>query len=67
MPQICGKFGHSVRKGFDLMIASSPNGSMTAEILTAYCLRLVTLYPGVRDEDDNRLFVKADSGQGRDC
>jgi hypothetical protein len=66
MPQICGKFGHSVRKGFDFMIASSPNGSMTAEILTAYCLKLVTLYPDVRDEDGHRLFVKADSGQGRD-
>ena len=63
--QVEGKYGHNSRKKFDFMIAASPKGSMTKEILNSYLSKFSNLYPGLRDEIRNRFLFKTDSGPGR--
>jgi hypothetical protein len=66
MHQIEGQFGHKKRKKFDIYIAASPKGSMTAGILGDYLQKMVNLYPDMNDAPGKRLFCKLDSGPGRD-
>jgi hypothetical protein len=64
--QIEGRFGHDKRKYFDCMIATSPKGSMTSSIMNSFVQKLSLLYPDAKDEEGYRLFLKVDSGPGRD-
>jgi hypothetical protein len=64
--QIEGRFGHDKKKYFDCMIATSPKGSMTGSIMNSFVQKLALLYPDVKDEEGYRLFLKLDSGPGRD-
>ncbi len=63
--QVEGSFGHIIPKRFNPMVAASPKGSMTSEILKSYCLYLTQLYPDVADEPGKRLFIKLDNAVGR--
>ena len=65
-PQVLGQYGHDHIKGFDVQIAVSANGSMTTQILHDHFLKLVALYPDLKDEDGFRFLYKLDGGPGRD-
>jgi hypothetical protein len=64
-PQVEGKYGLTERKKYSFSIATSPNGSMDAEIMETYIESLVDPYPDARDEHGFRLCKKVDSGPGR--
>ena len=63
--QVEGQYGHSSRKRFDPMIAASPKGSITIEILRKYIQQIMIWYPDLADEDGKRFLLTIDSGPGR--
>ena len=63
--QVEGQFGHSSKKRFDPMIAASPKGSITIDILRKYIKQFMIWYPDLADEDGKRFLLCIDSGPGR--
>lgn len=63
--QVQGQYGHSSKKWFSPMIAASPKGSITIEILRMYLQEIREWYPDIADEDGKRFLLCIDSGPGR--
>jgi hypothetical protein len=63
--QVEGQYGHSTRKRFEPMIAASPKGSITIEILRKYIQQIRIWYPDLANEDGKRFLLAIDSGPGR--
>ena len=64
--QIEGKFGHTVRKWFDPLIAYSEKGGVTTDIFLKWVEDTVLkLYPNVEDKPGKRVVMKFDCGPGR--
>ena len=63
--QVEGQYGHSSKKWFSPMIAASPKGSITIDILRQYLQQIREWYPDLADEDGKRFVLCIDSGPGR--
>ena len=63
--QVEGRYGHANRKRFSPMIACSPKGSMTGEILQSFMTYCTQLFPDCCDEELHQVFWKLDNAVGR--
>ena len=63
--QVHAQYGHSTKKWFDPMIATSEKGSITVDILRDYLNQIRIWYPDLADEDYKRFCLCIDSGPGR--
>jgi hypothetical protein len=64
-PQVTGKYGYQEPRCFDVELATSPNGSMTAELFEEWmCEKVLPLWPDLCDQPGKRVMMKADGGPG---